>query len=331
MANLYTKGGDKGETSLVGGTRVSKSDQRVECYGTIDEANSMLGLAKSLSRQDYVRETVHKIQGKLFSLGAELASDDSALETLKWKITEDDLTYLEQVADHCTEINGVQTHFVIPGVNQASGALHVARTIVRRAERNMIRLRESGKPPRELVMRYVNRLSDTIYALARLEETLTQQEEQREKVTALVKEAMSKMPGTQEQPPFSLKALKEMAQRAEVKSKELGVPVVFAAVDEGGNLTLLQRMEGALLGSVDVAAGKAYTACAFKMPTHVLGKEARPDGSLYAIDTSAPGKIVLFGGGFPYVVDGKVVGGVGISGGTVEQDMEIARYALNLA
>lgn len=331
MANLYTKTGDKGQTSLVGGSRVSKSDLRVECYGTIDEANSMLGLAKSLSKQDYVKEVIHKIQGKLFSLGAELASDDSAKETLKWKLQDEDLTYLEQVVDHCTEINGMQTHFVIPGVNQASGALHVARTIVRRAERNMIRLTEAGNPPRELLMRYVNRLSDATYALARLEETLTQQEETREKVTNLVREALNASQGSNQQPPFSLEALKEMARRAEVKSKELGVPVVFAAVDEGGNLMLLQRMEGALLGSVDVAAGKAYTACAFKMPTHVLGKEARPDGSLYAIDTSAPGKIVLFGGGFPYEVDGKVVGGIGISGGTVEQDMAIARYALNLA
>lgn len=333
MANLYTKTGDKGQTGLVGGERVSKADPRVECYGTIDEANSMLGLAKALSGQEYVRDTVNRIQGKLFSLGAELACADSAKETLAWKITDEDLTYLEQVADHCTEINGVQTHFVIPGVNQASGALHVARTIVRRAERAMIRASHEGYPPRELLMRYVNRLSDTIYALARLEETLTERENTRDKVTALVKEALAQRqdPDHPGQPPFCLTALKEMAERAEVKSKELGVPVVFAAVDEGGNLTLLQRMEGALLGSVDVAAGKAYTACAFKMPTHVLGKEARPDGSLYAIDTSAPGKIVLFGGGFPYVVDGKVVGGIGVSGGTVEQDMTIARYALNLA
>ena len=87
---------------------------------------------------------------------------------------------------------------------------------------------------------------------------------------------------------------------------------------------------GALLGSVDVSAGKAYTANAFQMPTHELGQAARPDGPLYGIDASAPGKIVLFGGGFPYVVNGKVVGGIGVSGGTVEQDMDIARYAMSL-
>jgi len=79
-----------------------------------------------------------------------------------------------------------------------------------------------------------------------------------------------------------------------------------------------------------VSAGKAYTANAFQMPTHELGQAARPDGPLYGIDASAPGKIVLFGGGFPYVVNGEVVGGIGVSGGTVEQDMDIAWYAMSL-
>ena len=110
----------------------------------------------------------------------------------------------------------------------------------------------------------------------------------------------------------------------------LGVPVVFSAVDSGGNLLLLERMEGALPGSVEVSAGKAYTANAFHMPTHELGQAARPDGPLYGIENAAPGKIILFGGGFPYIVDGQVVGGIGVSGGTVEQDMEIARYAMSV-
>ena len=76
MANLYTKTGDKGQTSLVGGSRVSKSSLRVECYGTIDEANSMLGLAYAQTDREYIRTTVHRIQGRLFALGAELASDE---------------------------------------------------------------------------------------------------------------------------------------------------------------------------------------------------------------------------------------------------------------
>ncbi len=179
MANLYTKTGDMGRTSLIGGTRVSKAHLRVECCGDIDEASSALGLAKSLSKREYVRQTVHKIQGTLFSLGAELACDQGAVADLKWKLTDEDLTYLEGVADHCMEICGAQTQFVVPGVDPASAALHVARTVVRRAERAVVRVSEAGEGPGELVMCYINRLSDAIYALARLEETLAQREVER--------------------------------------------------------------------------------------------------------------------------------------------------------
>ena len=183
-------------------------------------------------------------------------------------------------------------------------------------------------PVRQVVLRYVNRLSDAIYALARLQEDLVREDRLREQVTSLVREKLEQRQDGQ-LPPFSLASLQRMAKRAEEKAEQLGVPVVFAAVDRGGNLMLLQRMEGALLASVEIASGKAYTASALKMATHELGQAAGQDGPLYGIETAIPGKIVLFGGGFPYVVDGEVVGGIGVSGGTVEQDMEIARWAMS--
>ena len=327
MANLYTKTGDKGQTSLVGGTRVSKDSPRVESYGTIDEANSMLGLAYAQTDRAYIRTTLHTIQGRLFSLGAELASDEEGLEKLKGILSEEDVAFLEQVVDTCTQTTGKQTHFVIPGVDPCSAALHVARTIVRRAERHIVSMSQKY-PVRQVVLRYVNRLSDAIYALARLQEDLVQEDRLREQVTSLVREKLEQRQDGQ-LPPFSLASLQRMAKRAEEKAEQMGVPVVFAAVDRGGNLMLLQRMEGALLASVEIASGKAYTASALKMPTHELGQAAGQDGPLYGIETAIPGKIVLFGGGFPYVVDGEVVGGIGVSGGTVEQDMEIARWAMS--
>ena len=127
MANLYTKTGDKGQTSLAGGTRISKSDLQVECYGTIDEANSMLGLARCGTCQEYIRSTVYQIQGRLFSLGAELASDSGSASKMKDLISAEDVAFLERVVDTCTETTGKMTHFVIPGVDQASSALHVVR------------------------------------------------------------------------------------------------------------------------------------------------------------------------------------------------------------
>lgn len=328
MANLYTKTGDKGQTSLVGGARVSKDSPRVECYGTIDEANSMLGLAYAQTDRAYIRTTLHTIQGRLFSLGAELASDEKGLEKLKGTISEEDVAFLEGVVDTCTQTTGKQTHFVIPGVDPCSAALHVARTIVRRAERHIVTLSQQV-PVRQVVSRYVNRLSDAIYALARLQEDLVEEDRLREKVTAVVREKLAQEQ-TGQMPAFCLENLHRMARRAEEKAKQLGVPVVFAAVDQGGNLVLLQRMEGALLASIEIAAGKAYTASALKMATHELGQAAGQNGPLYGIETAIPGKIVLFGGGFPYLVNGEVVGGIGVSGGTVEQDMEIARWAMSL-
>ena len=141
MANLYTKSGDKGYTGLVGGSRISKADLRVECYGTVDEMGSALGFARSLSNREYVKNTIHHIQGRLFALGAEIASDSEGLKKLTHTISDEDIAYLEAVVDKCTETNGIQTSFVIPGENPPSGALHVARTVVRRCERSMIRLR----------------------------------------------------------------------------------------------------------------------------------------------------------------------------------------------
>ena len=119
-----------------------------------------------------------------------------------------------------------------------------------------------------------------------------------------------------------------MAHRAREKAAQMGVPVVFAAVDEGGNLIMMQRMKDSFMGSIDIAINKAYTSAAFKMPTDVLGAAAQPGQPLYGIETSNAGRIVLFGGGFPYEYEGRVVGAIGISGGSVEEDMTIARYAL---
>lgn len=324
MANLYTKTGDKGTTSLVGGSRVSKDDLRVECYGTVDEMGSALGMAKSLTQRDYVRDTLHHIQGLLFLLGAEIASDENGLAKLKRTISEDDVRYLEGVVDKCTETNGPQKAFVIPGENPPSGALHLARTIVRRCERNLIRL-AGENPVRDTVLRFVNRLSDATYALARLEETLAQQEALRGRVE---EEVRRKLSAQEERPPLTLEVAEKMAARAREKAKEIGVPMVIAVVDEGGNIIMLQRMANALLGSIDIALNKAFTAVAFQNSTDRLGADAQPGKSLYGIETSNGGRVVIFGGGFPYVYQGRIVGAVGVSGGTVEEDMCVARYAL---
>lgn len=325
MAYVYTKTGDKGETGLVGGARVKKSSLQVACYGTIDETNSMLGLAYAQCSREYVCRAIHTIQGRLFALGAELASDETGFATLKDTITPADVSYLEEVVDTCSQVTGRKMFFVIPGVDPTSASLHVARTMARRAERQMVELAETASL-RPVASQYVNRLSDALYALARYQEDLVQEEQLREAVTCQVQKIMTEMGLFL--PPLTRDRVREMSCRAQEKAQELGVPIVFAAVDQGGNLILLERMEGALLGSIDLARKKASTANAFKLPTHTLRELASPEGVLFTLEHGTPDSTILFGGGYPYVVAGEVVGAIGISGGSVPQDMEIASYAM---
>ena len=176
MANIYTKGGDQGQTSLIGGSRVDKGSLRVECYGTIDELTSFLGMAYAFSESVFVKNWIRKIQKTLFSYAAELAADPAGLKKLEGSlVSEKQIAELENMIDVCTAVNGLQTEFVIPGGNRPSAILHAARTVARRAERHIVRLREEI-PLRRTVICYINRLSDAIYALARLEESFQQME-----------------------------------------------------------------------------------------------------------------------------------------------------------
>lgn len=326
MANIYTKTGDKGQTSLFGGKRVAKNSLRVESYGIIDEANSMLGLAYAQTERDEIKHYIKNIQKKIFIVGAELASDEHGLNMLEGKINSKDVEYLENIIDNCYEITGKQTAFVIPGLNQASSSMHVARTIVRRAERVVITLKEM-EDVREELLKYINRLSDTIYALARLEETYFEIEKTKEMALNIIKEKLKREESKLEIE-FSLSNLKCMAEFAEEKAREINVPIVFSAVDSGGNLLILHRMEDSLMGSIDISINKAFTANAFKMPTHELSKISTPNNMLYGIQNTNNSRVVIFGGGFPYFYNGKVVGAIGISGGSVEEDMQIGTYAL---
>lgn len=326
MANIYTKTGDKGQTGLYGGSRVEKDSPKVECYGTLDEAISMLGLAYTETDRREIKEYINHIQKRMFQAGAEVASDERGLEMLQDKITDADVKYLEGIIDECTAVCGPQREFVVPGVNKSSAALHVARTIVRRSERHLVALAKEA-PVREVLRQFINRLSDACYAMARLEETYMQSKDLEALVTKVVKEALDSE--TCEQTlDMSLESLKKMAEYAEEKATEMGVPVVFSAVDAGGNLLLLHRMEDALLASIKISWDKAYTACTLKAPTCALADLTVPGGGLYGLQNLCDGRLVVFGGGYPIMKDGKVIGAIGVSGGTAEEDMAVATYAI---
>lgn len=165
---IYTKTGDKGETSLYDNRRVEKDSLRVESYGTIDELNSSLGFARNFIEDRDIIDILFKIQRELFDVAGELATLDR--ERFPEKITEEHVNSLEKIIDTYLSKTPQVDKFIIPGSNRASASLHVARTICRRAERRIITLskHEEVSP---ILIKYINRLSDCIYSLGRYLET----------------------------------------------------------------------------------------------------------------------------------------------------------------
>jgi cob(I)alamin adenosyltransferase len=162
-------GGDDGTTGLLGGGRTSKDDLRIETYGTVDEASSALGLAKALTEDDRVRELAERLQQGLYRLGAELATnpaDHGRFVTT----SEQDVAALDQLMAELEAEVPMPDGFILPGATPASGALDLARAVVRRAERRCVTLTREGGISNPEVRRYLNRLSLLLFVLGRYEE-----------------------------------------------------------------------------------------------------------------------------------------------------------------
>lgn len=168
MSKIYTRTGDKGTTSLVGGKRVSKTDPRLDAYGTIDELNSFIGLMLSImDNKAESAENIRWIQQKLFNIGGCLATDTSSFQLPdSCKVLPVDVERIEKMIDSVQEGLPEQKSFILPGGTQAASYAHVARTVCRRAERHILALPDDAKAPSEL-LQYINRLSDYLFVLAR--------------------------------------------------------------------------------------------------------------------------------------------------------------------
>lgn len=166
---IYTRSGDKGTTSLVYGKRIPKNDIRVEAYGTCDEANSMIGLAASFlddvdweEKQSFL-QSLYRIQTILFHVGSEISTPSD--REVAWKLKQEHVDELEKEIDALTEKVPPLTQFILPTGHRASSSLHVARAVVRRAERLVVSLQD--QLPNEMVLKYLNRLSDFLFVAAR--------------------------------------------------------------------------------------------------------------------------------------------------------------------
>ncbi len=164
---IYTKTGDKGQTALIGGRRVSKADLRIETYGTVDELNSWIGLVRDQPVNRDRRNLLKEIQDRLFTVGSELATDpEKAPKRVMPAITSGDILLLEEAMDTMDAELPELRAFVLPGGHESVSFCHLARTVCRRAERLVITLNDSA-PLDELVLQYLNRLSDYLFVLSR--------------------------------------------------------------------------------------------------------------------------------------------------------------------
>lgn len=320
---ISTKRGDWGKTSLIGGVRVPKFHQRVESYGALDEAVAAIALARANCRSAEAKAILVRVEEELFIVAAELASVNPE-KRLRRRISEDDVARLEQEIEELESKCVLLNDFVIPGPYSSSASIHLARTFIRRAEREAVKLAQEESVS-EIVLRYLNRLSDLLFLLALYEE----EQEVVKQVVGRVQQQVVPAPPTARKEEFpmgvTLAQAKVILKAAEAKAREIGLPFVIAVVDGGGNLVALHRMDDALLASIDIAINKAYTAVALKKETAELAALAAPGGALYGIETCCNSRIVTFGGGIPLRCGDRIVGGVGVSGGTPEEDVAVAR------
>jgi cob(I)alamin adenosyltransferase len=171
---VYTRTGDRGETALVGGKRVAKDSLRIEAYGTIDELNSIVGLARVFNEESidageahrFMDEVLCRLQDELFDIGSELATPPEFYQQGMYRVGEDEIDRLEKLMDKCQEDLEPLKSFILPGGGRVGAYLHQCRTVCRRAEREILRLSREEEISPDLI-KYVNRLSDLFFVLSR--------------------------------------------------------------------------------------------------------------------------------------------------------------------
>lgn len=376
MAQVYTRTGDKGTTALFGGSRVPKQSIRVSTYGSVDEANTFIGMAKTMMADDELRDFVHQVGHRLFVLGSELASDAEGRARLIGLVNDQDITEMEALIDKCMAFCGPQRAFVVPGTEPISAALHIARAAVRRAERMVLTLGETEEVRPEAI-KYLNRLSDALYAIARVYEVRHELAKIEADVRAKVAAGAAAVngtapnaapaaegativvgavpagscsplgaecpppnwdkPGTEfpaarvadsQQPVLDLARCRLAADTATRLARAMGVAITFCAVDASGVPIFLQRDDDARFVSVQIAQDKAYSAASMRTPTADLGPFLADGGDFQGLHTSHGGRITAIGGGVPVFLHGKFVGGIAVSGGALDEDIELVGKAL---
>lgn len=318
--SITTKTGDDGYTSLLNGERVPKYDLRVELIGTMDELSSYLGLAKSqLNEEDIINE-ISCIQRKISLIMAQAASGNCE----KYNIEKADINNINEAIKRYEGMYLSENKFIIPGSNNISAIMDVTRTVARKVERQALNV-DKIYPMHNDCKIYLNRLSDYIYAVARY---IDFKDKIKNKVMEVIDGfGLSKKYEEKHNKAFiNLSTAKEIIEKVEVMASEMNLPVVIAVANEWGNIIAVHFMDGALPGSYDIAVDKAYTSAVLRLTTEEIGKLSKCGESLFGIGNTNKNRIITFGGGYPLKAYNKVLGGIGVSGGSAEQDIALSEY-----
>ena len=351
-SKFYTGQGDKGLTALTPASQVSKADERIVAVGAVEEIISALGLVKTATACSVFRGKLERIQKTLRTLSRGLRDPRSG----KYVFSAEEIGFLESDMDTMlASIPAADLTEALPGGNPQSAHLDVAHTTCRRAEREVIAMdrRYAASP---VCKQYLNRLSDYLLVAARYSDHLAAataadtagaqdtvpvspvareaartvdpasvaspaRSAQSANTEALVAEVLARLGGGAS---LDLACAKTIIEAVEIRAREQGKAAVVAVCNAEGNPIAVQVMDGAFLVSYDVAVKKAYTAVAVKMSTMELSTLCQPGGTFYGLQ--ALDKVITFGGGVPLYRNGVIVGGLGVSGGTGEEDHELATF-----
>lgn len=341
--NIYTKNGDKGTTDLIRTKNVSKSDDRIQLVGTIDELTSNIGVVKTMLKDQDTIRILENIQETLITVMAGVADPYNR----EYKINDDKTELLESEIDRLEGLFERPKKFILPGGCRLSAQMDVARTVARRAERALASVSvkfgaDTG------TKKYMNRLADYLYVLARYTDAKNAGSETPMENNESIPAAAGQTPAAPSNPMASeaviqevlkrmgiqgritLDAAKRLIEKIEQEANRRGKKAVIAVCGPDGNPIAVHVMDGAFLVSFDVALKKAYTSVAVKMSTMELSRLAQPGQTFYGVDKMDGGKIVIFGGGVPIKAGDTIIGGLGVSGGTGEEDHSLAEYGLSV-
>ena len=334
---IYTKHGDGGMTTLMSATQISKADDRIATLGTIDELTSHLGLAKAhiaamrTAESELCLEHFDRVQAALMKIMASIAEPRNK----KHELLPEETAFLESIIDAVEDSFPREHRFILPGYCELSARLDVARTVARRAERQLA-VMDRKYAANAAAKTYLNRLSDYLYMLARRSDYDEKMRREGGAVSqsaavkpmtatdAVVEEVLRRMSGVT----LDLQKAKALIEAIELEAARTGKKAVIAVCNAQGNPVAVHVMDDAFLVSYDVAIKKAYTAVSVKMSTMELSKLVQPGQTFYGLQNVD--KMLVFGGGVPLKVGDRIVGGLGISGGTGEEDHALCEYGLQV-